>query len=108
MLTPMAFHIRDFRHSHRAGLLGLCGRARRIGALPVKDEGFHILIGLRNDKLCGGIWLELDGDTGIVAAIAVDEAAVWQSTVRELIAEACLWLASRGAARIELVSPPQD
>jgi hypothetical protein len=108
MLTRMALHIRDFRDSDRAGLLGLCGRARRIGPPPIKDETFHILIGLRNDKPCGGIWLSLVGETGIVSAVAVDEAAVWRSDVRELIAEACLWLTSRGAARIELISPPED
>ena len=104
----MALHIRDFRHSDRAGLLRLGGRARRLGPPPIQDEGFHILIGLRNDQICGGIWLSLEGDTGIVSAIAVDQTAVWQSEVRELIAEACLWLTSRGAARIELISTPED
>jgi hypothetical protein len=108
MFACMALHIRDFRHSDRAGLSRLRERARHIGVPPPQEDGFHTLIGLRDTKLAGAIWLILDGDTGILPAIAADLSAAWQSDVLELIAEACLWLTSRGAAWIELPSFLED
>jgi hypothetical protein len=50
----------------------------------------------------------MDGETGMIPAILVVHTSSWQSDVRELIAEASLWLASRGAARIALPIIPQD
>lgn len=104
----MALHIRDFRQSDAAGLSRLSEAGHLLGALPAPDAGLHILAALRNDQLTGAIWLSLDGVTGTIPSILVARTAGWQSDVRELIAESSLWLASRGAARIELGIIPQD
>ena len=104
----MALHIRDFRQNDAAGLSRLSEAGHLLGALPARDAGVHTLAGLRDDQLAGAIWLSLDADTGIIPAILVVHTAGWQSDVRELIAEASLWLASRGAARIELRIIPRD
>ena len=104
----MALHIRDFRQSDAAGLSRLSEAGHLLGALPARDAGVRILAGLRDGQLASAIWLSLDADTGIIPAILVVHTAGWQSDVRELIAEASLWLASRGAARIELRIIPRD
>ena len=104
----MALHIRDFRQRDAAGLSRLSEAGHLLGALPAPDAGLHILAALRGDQLAGAIWLSLEGETGIIPAILVVRTAGWQSDVRELIAEASLWLASRGAARIELRIIPRD
>lgn len=104
----MALHIRDFRHSDRAGLAQLRERAHRFGAPPAQDAGAHILVGLRDGALTGAIWLTSKGDTGTLPALLVKQSPGWQSIARELIAEACLWLVSRGAARIDLQALPED
>lgn len=104
----MALHIRDFRHSDRAGLFRLRERAPCIGALSAQDDGCHILVGLRDDALTGAIWLMLKGETGMLTAVLVEQSASWQSDAREFVAEACLWLTSRGAARIDLQALPED
>ena len=104
----MALHIRDFRQSDAAGLSRLSEAGHLLGALPAPDTGAHILAGLRDGQLAGSIWLSLDCETGMIPAILVVHTPGWQSDVRELIAEASLWLASRGAARIELPIIPQD
>ncbi|PKP79656.1 MAG: hypothetical protein CVT79_18610 [Alphaproteobacteria bacterium HGW-Alphaproteobacteria-18] len=41
-------------------------------------------------------------------ALLVKQSPGWQSVARELVAEACLWLTSRGAARIDLQALPED
>ena len=104
----MALHIRDFRQNDAAGLSGLCETGRLIGALPAQDAKTRILCGLREDSLTAAIWLTLQGDTGIIPAIISARTATWQSDAAELIAEASLWLASRGADRIELTAIPED
>jgi hypothetical protein len=104
----MALHIRDFRQSDAAGLSRLSETGHLLGALPAPDAGLRILAGLRDGQLAGAIWLSLDAETGIIPAILAVHTAGWQSDVRELAAEASLWLASRGAARIELRIIPRD
>lgn len=104
----MALHIRDFRHSDATGLSQLRERAHRIGAPLAQDAGAHILVGLRDGALTGAIWLTSKGDTGTLPALLVKQSPGWQSIARELIAEACLWLVSRGAARIDLLALPDD
>lgn len=104
----MALHIRDFRHSDATGLSQLCERAHRIGAPLAQDAGAHILVGLRDGVLTGAIWLTPKGETGTLLALLVAPSAGWQSVARELVAEACLWLTSRGAARIDMQALPED
>jgi len=104
----MALHIRDFRQSDAAGLSRLSETGHLLGAMPAPDAGLRILAGLRDGQLASAIWLSLDAETGIIPAILAVRTAGWQSDVRELIAEASLWLASRGAARIELRIIPRD
>ena len=104
----MALHIRDFRHSDATGLSQLCERAHRIGAPLAQDAGAHILVGLRDGALTGAIWLTSKGDTGTLPALLVKQSPGWQSIARELIAEANLWLASRGVTHIELKTVPED
>jgi hypothetical protein len=104
----MALHIRDFRQSDKAELSRLCETGRFIGALPRDGDIARILSGLREDRLAAAIWFKLEGQTGIVDAIALASSGLWQSDVQELIAEASLWLTSRGAVRIELMAIPDD
>lgn len=104
----MALHIRDFRQSDAARLSRLSEAAHQLGAQPAIGFTGRILAGLREDCLSGAIWLSLEGETGIIPAILVGRTAGWHSDIRELIAEASLWLESRGAARIEIRAIPQD
>ncbi len=104
----MALHIRDFRQSDTAELLRLCETGRLIGALPRDGDGARILSGLREDRLAAAIWFKLEGQTGIILGLATAPTAHWLSDARELIAEASLWLTSRGAAHIELSPIPEQ
>lgn len=104
----MALHIRDFRQSDAAGISRLSTAAHQLGDPPDFAPGARILAGLREDRLAAAIWFRLEGQTGIVDAIVVARTALWQSDVQELVAEASLWLASRGATRIELKIIPED
>jgi hypothetical protein len=104
----MALHIRDFRQSDAAGLTRLSKTACGLGSLPRLDGGFRILAGLRGDALTGAVCFSLAQDTGVIETVLVAPKDGWQSDVQELIAEASLWLSSRGAARIALKSVPAD
>lgn len=103
----MALHIRDFRQCDKAELSRLCETGRLIGALPRDAGGTHILSGVRDDRLAAAVWMRLDGETGIILSIATMQTANWLSNVRELIAEASLWLASRGAVSIQISAPTE-
>lgn len=104
----MALHIRDFRQSDAAGFSRLGAVARRLGAPPAHLADTRILTGLRGGRLTAAIWFRLEGPVGRIPTIIVARTGFWQSDVQELVAEASLWLASRGAARIELSAIPQD
>lgn len=104
----MALHIRNFRQSDKPELSGLCETGRLIGALPRDADAARILSGVREDRLAAAIWCKLEGRIGIIDAIVVASTVLWQSDVQELIAEANLWLASRGVARVELKAIPED
>lgn len=104
----MALHIRDFRQNDAARLSGLCETGRPIGVPPALDGKARILCGLREDSLTAAIWLNLEGDTGIIPAIITARTTTWQSDAAELIAEASLWFTSRGGVRIELTAIPED
>ena len=107
-IPVMALHIRDFRQSDAAGLCRLRKTARLMGTPPLAGPGRRILVGLQDDRLAAAAWIVLEGDTGLVPAILAGDGAGWPSKVRELVAEASLWLISRGAARIELPFIPDD
>lgn len=104
----MALHIRDFRQSDAAGLSRLSKTACGFGAPPRPDGGFRVLVGLRGDALTGAIWFRLAEDTGVIEAVLVASKDGWQSDVQELIAEASLWLSSRGAASVAIKSIPSN
>lgn len=104
----MALHIRDFRQSDAAELTQLSESAQVLGALPPPEAEGQILIGLRGHRLSGAIWFTLKGQTGIISCIAVAQANGWHSDVQEFIVEASLWLSSRGATHIELMTIPGD
>ena len=104
----MALHIRDFRQSDKAELSRLCETGRLIGALPQQGDGARIFSGTREDRLAAAIWFSLEGDTGTIIALVTAPTAHWSSDARELIAEASLWLTSRGAAHIELSPIPEQ
>lgn len=109
-MTPlvMALHIRDFRQSDAAGRYRLSEAAHQLGVQPAPGFTGCIFVGLREDCLAGAIWLSLEGETGIITGILVGRTSGWHSDIRELIAEASLWLTSRGAACIVLQAIPQD
>lgn len=104
----MALHIRDFRQSDAAGLSRLAAAAHQLGDPADFNTGARILVGLRDDRLAAAIWFRLEGQTGMIDRVVAARTALWQSGVQELIAEASLWLASRGAARIQLKTVPED
>lgn len=104
----MALHIRDFRQSDAAGLTRLCQTGRLLGHGPAPGDHDRILIGLRAGKIAGAAWLCLQDGVGTLEAIVTASSGPWQSDALELIAEASLWLSSRGAAQIELKAMPQD
>ena len=102
----MALHIRDFRQSDTAELSRLCEIGRLIGALPQYANGARIFSGMREDRLAAAIWFSLEGGTGTILALVTAPTAHGLPDARELIAEASLWLTSRGAAHIELSPIP--
>ncbi len=104
----MALHIRDFRQRDAAGLSRLHEAARLIGAEPLAEEQTHLLIGQQSDRLAAAAWMRLEGDTGLVRAILTADTPGWPSQVLELVAEASLWLVSRGATCTELPPLPDD
>jgi len=104
----MALHIRDFRQSDKAELSRLCETGQLIGALPQHADGARIFSGMRDDRLDAAIWFGLEGGTGTILALATAPTANGLSDTRELIAEASLWLTSRGAACIELSPIPEQ
>lgn len=104
----MTLHIRDFRQSDTAALSRLSPAALQLGDPPALSSDARVLAGLREDRLAAAIWFKLEGETGIISTIVVARTALWQSDVQELIAEASLWLASRGVTRIEMKIVPDD
>jgi hypothetical protein len=104
----MALHIRDFRASDRAGLSGLGARSRLLGRRPAPEAGSRMLCGLRGDTLAAAVWMTLTGHTGVIPALQVSDGTAWTSDIREMLAEACLWLTARGATQIELSFMPDD
>lgn len=104
----MALHIRDFRQSDAAGLSRLGPAAHQLGGPADFSSPARILVGLREERPTAAIWFRLEGQIGTIDTIVAAGTALWQSGVQELIAEASLWLASRGAARIELKTVPED
>lgn len=103
----MALHIRDFRQNDAAGLSRLNATAHKLGDPRAPSSDARILAGLREDRLAAAIWFKLEGKTGIISTIVVAKTALWQSDVQELIAEASLWLASRGVTRIDIKDIPE-
>ncbi|HRJ00662.1 MAG TPA: hypothetical protein PKV67_07775 [Hyphomonas sp.] len=104
----MALHIRDFRQSDTAELSRLCETGRFIGALPAQDTASRILAGVRKECLTAAIWISFEDGKGTIPAIIAAQTETWTSDVHELLAEASLWLTSRGAARIDLFAIPED
>lgn len=104
----MALHIRDFRQSDSAELSTLCGTGRLIGAVPAQETETRILAGLREECLTAAVWISLEDDKGTIPAIIAAQTETWTVDVHELLAEASLWLTSRGAARIDLIAIPED
>ncbi len=104
----MALHIRDIRQSDTAELSRLCETGQLIGALPQLADGARVFSGVREDRLAAAIWFSLEGGTGTILALVTAPTTHWLSDARELIAEATLWLTSRGAAHIELSPPPEQ
>lgn len=104
----MALHIRDFRPGDAAELSQLSETARRLGAPPPPGPEGRILAARRDARLTGAIWFTLKGETGLLSSILVAQTEGWRSDVQELIAEASLWLISRGAAHIDLMPVPAD
>lgn len=67
-----------------------------------------MLARLADDRIAAAAWMHVEGDAGLVPAILAEDVASWPSHIRELVAEASLWLISRGARRIELQAIPDD
>jgi ribosomal protein S18 acetylase RimI-like enzyme len=108
----MAMHLRDFREADRARLIALwdaCGLTRPWNdanndvdrSMTARDA--TILVGLVDDKLVGSVMAGHDGHRGWVYYLAVDPQYRGHGHGRELMEEAGLWLASRGAPKLELM-----
>ena len=105
-------HVRDFRETDRRALTGLweaCGLARPWNdpnadidrAVAAREA--TILVGYCGDQLTGSVMAGHDGHRGWVYYLAVDPAHHGRGAGRELMEEAGLWLASRGAPKLELM-----
>jgi ribosomal protein S18 acetylase RimI-like enzyme len=108
----MTLHIRDFREPDRAALIALwdaCGLTR-----PWNDPGSDIdravqardatiLVGHLGGKLSASVMAGHDGHRGWVYYLAVDPGCQGRGLGRELMEEAGLWLAARGAPKLELM-----
>ena len=108
----MTMHVRDFRETDRRALTGLweaCGLARPWNdpnadidrAVAAREA--TILVGYCGDQLIGSVMAGHDGHRGWVYYLAVDPAHHGRGAGRELMEEAGLWLASRGAPKLELM-----
>jgi ribosomal protein S18 acetylase RimI-like enzyme len=108
----MTMHVRDFREADRHALTelwGACGLTRPWNdpnddidrAVAAREA--TILVGYAADQLIGSVMAGHDGHRGWVYYLAVDPAHQGRGAGRELMEEAGLWLASRGAPKIELM-----
>jgi len=108
----MTMHVRDFREADRRALTELweaCGLTRPWNdpnddidrAVSAKEA--TILVGCADGTLIGSVMAGHDGHRGWVYYLAVDPARQGRGAGRELMEEAGLWLASRGAPKLELM-----
>ena len=108
----MTMHVRDFREADRRALTELwdaCGLTRPWNdpnddidrAVAAREA--TILVGYVGEQLIGSVMAGHDGHRGWVYYLAVDPAHQGHGAGRELMEEAGLWLASRGAPKIELM-----
>lgn len=70
-------------------------------AIQTRDA--NILVGHVEDRLVASVMLGHDGHRGWVYYLAVDPESRGRGFGRELMEEAGLWLASRGAPKLELM-----
>ena len=108
----MTMHVRDFREADRRALTELwdvCGLTRPWNApdddidRTVATREATILVGYIGDRLMGSVMAGHDGHRGWVYYLAVDPEYQGHGLGRELMEEAGLWLASRGAPKLELM-----
>ena len=105
-------HVRDFREADRRALTELweaCGLTRPWNHpnddidRTVSAKEATILVGCADGTLIGSVMAGHDGHRGWVYYLAVDPARQGRGAGRELMEEAGLWLASRGAPKLELM-----
>lgn len=110
--SGMALHVRDYRKSDRKALIALweaCGLTRpwnEPGAdidRAVAARESTILIGVLNKELISSVMAGYDGHRGWVYYLAVASGFQKRGYAREMMAEAGLWLAARGAVKIQLM-----
>jgi len=108
----MTMHVRDFRETDRRALTALweaCGLTRPWNdpnddidrAVAAREA--TILVGYADGELIGSVMAGHDGHRGWVYYLAVDPVHQGHGAGRELMEEAGLWLASRGAPKLELM-----
>ena len=108
----MTKHVRDFREGDRSALIALwkaCGLTRPWNdphqdidrAAQARDA--TILVGHIGGALAASVMAGHDGHRGWIYYLAVDPAHQGRGAGREIMEEAALWLASRGAPKLELM-----
>ena len=107
----MALHIRDGRITDAGALRALAGRAGVHAAFTrdaailhaiLADRGQTLLVALDGERPEGAVHLVAGSETGEIRELLLPASARAPRHGRELLAEAGLWLASRGATQMRL------
>jgi len=108
----MTLHIRDFREADRAALIALWGACALIRPWndpnadidrAVTSRDAAILVGTVDDLVVAGVMVGHDGHRGWIYYLAVSPDRKARGHGREMMAEAELWLTSRGAPNVQLM-----
>lgn len=109
----MGLHIRDCRETDADTLRAL---ARGMGRAPASfetsalrlilaDRRQTLLVALEGQQVVGAIHLAVEGPAGRICELLLRGQPSAARHARELLAEAGLWLASRGAGQMQMAPP---
>lgn len=109
----MGLHIRDCRETDADALRAL---ARGMGLAPASvetsalrlilaDRRQTLLVALEGEQVVGAIHLAAEGAAGRICQLLLPGPGSAARPVRDLLAEAGLWLASRGAGQMQTAPP---
>lgn len=110
--VPMSLHIRTYRDIDRDAVVALwevCGLVRPWNdaasdiARAMQTREATLMVGIKQDELIGSVMVGHDGHRGWIYYLAVHPERQGHGHGREMMAEAELWLVSRGVPKIQLM-----